>query len=88
MISLVEKELDRLMAEGIIEPVQFADWAVPIVPVLKQEEDWVRICGAILNSPLIRCLNRTATQFQELEDLFGHLVGGKLFTHLDLSQMY
>ena len=31
----VEEELDRLMAEGIIEPRQFADWAAPIVPVLK-----------------------------------------------------
>ena len=30
MVPLVEKELDRLVAEGIIEQVQFADWAVPI----------------------------------------------------------
>jgi len=32
MCSLVEEELDRLMQPGIIEPVQFADWAAPIVP--------------------------------------------------------
>ena len=35
MVPLVEKELYRLVAEGIIEPVQFADWAAPTVPVLK-----------------------------------------------------
>ena len=38
MRSLVEKELDRLMQQGIVEPVQFADWAAPIVPVLKSDK--------------------------------------------------
>ena len=27
----VELELDRLLAEGVITPVHFADWAAPIV---------------------------------------------------------
>ena len=40
----VEEELDRLAAEGIIEPRQFADWAAPIVPVLKGDQT-VCICG-------------------------------------------
>ena len=31
----IEEELKRLVKEGIREPVQFADWAAPIVPVLK-----------------------------------------------------
>ena len=30
MQAQVEKELERLQAEGIIEPVEFADWAAPI----------------------------------------------------------
>lgn len=33
--DMIKKELDRLENEGIIKPVQFADWAAPIVPVLK-----------------------------------------------------
>ena len=36
MVPLVEKELNRLVAKALIELVQFADWAAPIVPVLKQ----------------------------------------------------
>ena len=36
MRAKVEQELDRLHQQGIIEPVQFSDWAAPIVPVLKQ----------------------------------------------------
>ena len=35
--SKVEAELKRLQQEGIIEPVTFADWATPIVPVLKAD---------------------------------------------------
>ena len=45
MKSEVEAELDRLQKDGIIEPVQFADWAAPIVAVLKSDGKSVRICG-------------------------------------------
>ena len=41
----VEEELSRLEQDGIIEPVEFADWAAPIVPVLKGNGQNVRICG-------------------------------------------
>lgn len=34
MCGKVEEELKRLEKEGIIEPVQFADWAAPILTVL------------------------------------------------------
>ena len=33
----VEQELDRLQALGIIQLVQFSDWASPIVPVMKPD---------------------------------------------------
>jgi hypothetical protein len=31
----VEDELERLEKEGIISPVEFSEWAAPIVPVMK-----------------------------------------------------
>nr|VZI04989.1 unnamed protein product [Spirometra erinaceieuropaei] len=40
----VEEELDRLQKADIIEPVQYSEWAAPIVPVLKTDGS-VRICG-------------------------------------------
>ena len=43
MKPLVEKELDRLKREGVIDPIPFADWAAPIVSVLKSNKT-VRIC--------------------------------------------
>ena len=39
----VEEELDRLVQEGVLEPVQFAEWAAPIVPVVKPDKS-VRVC--------------------------------------------
>ena len=39
----VEDELERLEKEGIISPVEFSEWAAPIVPVVKTNGD-VRIC--------------------------------------------
>ena len=42
MRDLVEHELDKLVHEGVIEPVQYADWAAPIVPVLKSDK---KVCS-------------------------------------------
>ena len=38
MRARVEQELKRLVCEGILEPVQHLDWAVPIVLVLKGDK--------------------------------------------------
>ena len=43
--ALVNKELDRLVDQDVLTPVQFADWAAPIVPVLQSDKQSVRICG-------------------------------------------
>lgn len=43
-IKLVEEALDKLVSEGIIEPVQFSDWAASIVPVLKTDKQSMGIC--------------------------------------------
>ena len=45
MRSKVEEELERLEKEGIIGPVQYAEWAAPIVPVLKGNGKSLRIWG-------------------------------------------
>uniref|UniRef100_UPI00398F68F8 uncharacterized protein n=1 Tax=Pristiophorus japonicus TaxID=55135 RepID=UPI00398F68F8 len=37
MREKIEHELDRLLREGIISPMEFNDWASPIVPVMKPD---------------------------------------------------
>ena len=44
MWDMVDKELDRLLAEDIIEPVQYSNWAAQVVPVMKADKT-VRLCG-------------------------------------------
>ena len=39
----VEKELNRLVAKGTLEPMEVAEWAAPIVSVLKPDKVNVRI---------------------------------------------
>ena len=40
----IEEELKRLQQDGIIEPVKFSEWAVPVVPVLKFDGS-LQLCG-------------------------------------------
>ena len=40
----VKAELDRLLSLGIIEPVNYCEWAAPIVTVPKRDGK-VRLCG-------------------------------------------
>ena len=39
----VEMELEQLVSDGVIEPLQFSEWTVPIVPVVKEDKS-IRIC--------------------------------------------
>ena len=87
MQTKVEKELERLTKEGIIEPVQYAEWAAPIVPVLKSDKTSVRIFENFkLTVNQASKLDRYP--IPKVEDLFATLAGGKSFTKRDLSQAY
>ena len=83
----VEQELSRLTEEGILQPVQFAEWAAPIVPVLKSDKSSVRICGHFKQT-----VNQVAKPdrypIPKIEDLFSSLAGGKSYSKIDLSQAY
>ena len=45
----VEKELDRLVEEGTLEPVECSEWAAPIVAVLKQDRECSHLWGLQTN---------------------------------------
>ncbi|KAL6480987.1 hypothetical protein MHYP_G00090670 [Metynnis hypsauchen] len=83
---LVESELQRLLDDKIIEPVQVAEWAAPIVPVRKPDGS-IRICGDYKLT-----VNRASQVDQypipKVEDLFAQLNGGQHFTKLDMSHAY
>ena len=84
--SKVEAELDRLEKEGVIEPVQFSDWAAPIVPVVKKDGS-IRICGDY-KLTVNRAAKMDTYPLPRIDDLFASLVGGKTFSTLDLAHAY
>ena len=85
MKSKVDAELDRLLQEGILEPVPFSTWAAPIVPVLKSDKSSIRICGDF-RVTVNKAVKLDSYPIHRVEDLFAKLSGGKRFTKLDLSQ--
>ena len=76
--SQIEQELPRLEDSGIIERVEFSDWATPIMPVVKPDGS-VRICGDYkLTANHVAKLD--TYPLPRIEDLFASLSGGKQFS--------
>ena len=82
----IETELDRLLSQGVIEPVKFAKWAAPIVPIVKADGT-VRICGDY-KLTINQVSSADPYPLPRIEDLFASLSGGKRFSKLDLSHAY
>jgi len=78
MREKVEAELDRLVQEGTLDPVDYADWAAPIVAVLKSDRKSVRVCGdfRMTVNPVSK-LHRYL--IPRVEDLLATLSKGKIF---------
>ena len=86
MKEKVERELDRLQEAGVITPVEFSDWAAPIVPVVKSDGS-IRICGDY--SVTVNAVSKLDNYpLPRVEDLFTAMSGGTLFTKLDLAHAY
>ena len=82
----LEAEYDRLLEEEVITPVKHADWAAPVVPVLKTNGT-IRVCGDY------KLTVNAASQLDQyplphIDDVFAALSGGVRFSKIDLSQAY
>ena len=82
----VEKELDRLLKQGVIEKINFSEWAAPIVPVMKKDGS-VRICGDY-KMTVNQASKTESYPLPKIDDLLASLAGGKKFSKLDLANAY
>ena len=84
--SRVDQALEKLLSEGILEAVQFSEWAAPIVPVVKRDGS-IRVCGDYKLT-----VNQVAQvdtyPLPLVQDIFASLANGKSFTKLDLAHAY
>ncbi|XP_039452532.1 uncharacterized protein K02A2.6-like [Culex pipiens pallens] len=86
MEGAVEEELQRLTNIGVLKPVEFSDWAAPIV-VVRKPNGTIRIC-ADFSTGLNSVLESNQHPLPLPEDIFASMAGCKVFSHIDLSDAY
>ncbi|XP_062541355.1 LOW QUALITY PROTEIN: uncharacterized protein K02A2.6-like [Armigeres subalbatus] len=85
-VAKVDAELDRLEQLDIITPVDFSQWAAPIVTVRKPNGK-IRIC-ADYSTGLNAALEANNYPLPVPDDIFTKLNGCKFFSIIDLSDAY
>ncbi|XP_062518318.1 uncharacterized protein K02A2.6-like [Corticium candelabrum] len=82
----VDTEIDRLVREGVLTPVEQSEWASPIV-VVRKSDGSIRLCGDY-KVTINEYLGNIEYPTPNAQDLFATLAGGRRFTRLDLKQAY
>nr|XP_037289311.1 uncharacterized protein LOC119182676 [Rhipicephalus microplus] len=86
MRAQVSAEIDRLVEVGVLSPVSVAEWATPVVPVVKNNGD-IRLCGDFKLT--VNPATRTEQYpLPKIDDIFAALSGGEVFSTLDLRNAY
>ncbi|XP_065084909.1 uncharacterized protein K02A2.6-like [Ochlerotatus camptorhynchus] len=86
MQRAVDDELDRLEQEQIITPVDFAEWAVPIV-VVRKSSGSIRICGDY-STGLNDSLQPHQYPLPLPQDIFASLANSTVFSQIDLTDSF
>ncbi|KAK6735150.1 hypothetical protein RB195_018375 [Necator americanus] len=82
----LDAEVDRLVAEQVISPVEHSEWVTPIV-VVKKKNGQIRLCGDF-STGLNDALQLYQHPLPTAEDVFTKLNGGQLFTQIDFAEAY
>lgn len=82
----VDKELERLIEQGVLEPVTYPKWCTPIVVVPKNKDE-VRICGDY-RSTINKALRADTYPVPCVQNILSALKGGTVFAKLDMAQAY
>ncbi|XP_060543046.1 uncharacterized protein K02A2.6-like [Pantherophis guttatus] len=82
----IDEQLDKLVAQGVLEPIDHARWETPIVTPIKPDGS-VRLCGDY-KSTLNKTLQQSAYPVPLVQHLLHSLGRGRIFAKLDLAQAY
>lgn len=82
----MNKELQRLVDEEILAPVDSSNWGTPLVAVLKADGK-IRICGDY-KATVNPYIEEVVYPLPTIDSIFAKLHKGKQFTKIDLSQAY
>ena len=84
--SALEAELSRLESMGVLEPVEYSEWAAPVVPVAKKDGGII-LCGDF-KVTVNQVLDIDQYPVPKPDELFACLTGGQRSTKLDLAHAY
>ena len=82
----VEEEIERQVTAGVLKPVQFSDWATPVVPVIKKDGS-VRLCGDY-KITVNQATETDTYPLPVIEELLAVVSGATAFLKLDLAHAY
>ena len=84
--SRVDQTLNKLVSQGILEAVQFSEWATPIVPVVKRDGS-IKICGDY-KLTVNQIAQVDTYPLPLVQDILASFANGKSFTKLHLAHAY
>ena len=84
--QMVEDALDTLVDDGVISPVDYSEWAAPIVPVLKANKKTMRICADF--KYVNRFLEVDQYPLPKVDELLSVIGKGQIFSKIDLKDAY
>ncbi|XP_031332218.1 uncharacterized protein K02A2.6-like [Photinus pyralis] len=82
----VEAELEKLVRQGVLQPIDHSEWSSPIVPVVKSSGE-IRIC-ADYKATINKALRVPAYPMPVINEILASLGECKRFAKLDLAQAY
>lgn len=81
----IEAELSKMVSDGVLEPVQYSEYATPIVPVI--QGDSIRIC-ADYSGTVNPQLEVPKYPLPLLDELLSTISGCTIFAKLDIRKAY
>ncbi|KAK8756643.1 hypothetical protein V5799_000656 [Amblyomma americanum] len=82
----VANEVDRLVQQGVWEPVSYSNWATPLV-VVRKKDGTLRLCGDY-RSTVNNAIKSSGYPLPTTAEMLTALSSSKFFTKLDLAQAY
>ncbi|XP_064637881.1 uncharacterized protein K02A2.6-like [Lineus longissimus] len=82
----VKESILKEEREGILERVEYSDWAAPIVPVRKPDGS-IRVCGDF-KVTINKYIENPEHPMPHMDELYQKLKGGEKFSKLNLPNAY